>query len=495
MKYTNPILPGFNPDPSICRVGGDYYLVTSSFEYFPGIPVYHSRDLVNWTLIGNCIHRPEQLPLDQAAPGMGIWAPTIRWHEGRFYVTAKEKNFGNFIVSAEDPAGPWSDPVRVDIGGIDPSILFDGGKAYYCTNDRAGAEREAISLVEIDPDTGMLLSPIRAIWHGVTSWRPQYIEAPHIYHIGDWYYLITAEGGTGYEHCITCARSRNIWGPYEDCPHVLLCNVPVGDTGTACAGHGDIVQAEDGSWWCVHLATRPDDAWYSHLGRETFLLPMTWENEWPVIGDGKSRVHMDGPLWAEQMRPVSWAADLTRLQPEWLFLRLPEIANYAFAQDGLTLTPSPVKISGLTGSPTMLCVRPLDIDCTVEADMTFAPLQEGDEAGVTMYLSAAGYICLGVKRLNGRNMLCVTCTKGGPRPLPIPAPGTSFTLRVEAEKTCYRLCAAGEDGVFCPVVTIPVLSRAEAGKCFTGTLFGVYAQCDTPTEARAKITRFTMTRA
>lgn len=494
MQYENPILRGFNPDPSICRVGQDYYLVTSSFEYFPGIPVYHSRDLVNWTQIGNCVDRPGMLPLADALPDMGIWAPTIRYHQGRFYVTATEKRFGNFIISAEDPAGPWTDPVRVDIDGIDPSILFDEGKAYYCTNHRTDSSREAISLVEIDPDTGALLSPIRAIWHGMTHWTPQYIEAPHVYRIGDWYYLLVAEGGTGYEHTITCARSRDIWGPYEDCPHLLLTNVPVGDTGVACAGHGDLVQAEDGSWWCVHLGTRPDDAWYSHLGRETFLLPVTWQNEWPVIADGKCRLHMEAPLAQPQRLPAAWHADFSRQQPEWLHLREPVQAHYAFAPDGVTLTPSKAKIAQDSGSPTMLLIRPLDICCTVEATLRFAPQMDGDEAGVTMYLSSKGFLSLSIKRVAGRNLLTLTRSMGGPRPVDVPAPEGACTFRIVAEKETYTLSVAGADGAFQLVVTIPVLSRAQAGKCFTGTLFGVYAQCEANTSARAVLTRFVMTR-
>ena len=256
MLYSNPIIHGYNPDPSICRVGDDFYLVTSTFEYFPGIPVYHSTDLVNWTQISNCIDRPEQLPFELAAVGRGIWAPTIRWHEGRFYVTAKFMEFGNFIVGAEDPSGPWSAPVKVDIGGIDPSLLFDNGTCYYCTNQRGADNRESISLVEINAATGEMLSEVRQIWHGVSSDRPQYLEAPHVYHIGDWYYLIAAEGGTGFEHMITAARSRSVWGPYEDCPHnPLLTNRYVTDTGVACSGHGDLVDDGHGHWWCVHLAT------------------------------------------------------------------------------------------------------------------------------------------------------------------------------------------------------------------------------------------------
>lgn len=249
MRYQNPIIRGFNPDPSICRVGQDYYLVTSSFEYFPGIPVYHSTDLVNWTHIGNCIDRPEQLSFDSVLTEQGIWAPTIRYHQGTFYVTATFVGLGNFIISSADPAGGWSDPVVVDMGGIDPSLLFDDGKVYYCTNARGADEREAISLAQIDVTTGALLSEIRQIWHGAAEDRPQFLEAPHIYHIGDWYYLLAAEGGTRAAHMVTAARSRSIWGPYDACPrNPLLTNRYALDRDVAGSGHGDLVEDASGSW-------------------------------------------------------------------------------------------------------------------------------------------------------------------------------------------------------------------------------------------------------
>ncbi len=492
MKYSNPILRGFNPDPSICRVGEDYYLVTSTFEFFPGIPVYHSRDLINWRQIGNVIHRPGQLPMEKEDHNEGVWAPTIRYHAGRFYVASKAKAFGNFIVSAENPAGPWSDPVHVDIGGIDPDLFFEEGHVYIATNDRAGGTLPSISMAEFNPDTGELLSPIRPLWHGMTHWQPNYLEGPHLYHIGDWYYLLAAEGGTGYEHTITCARSRNLWGPYEDCPHLLLNNVPVGDTGVACTGHGDLLQAADGSWWCVHLATRPDDAWYSHMGRESFLLPVRWENDWPVIADGHSHLLLDAPLWQPQQPLSPWTADLTRIEPRWLFLRQPEEDKYICSPDGLTLIPGKARLNDETGSPTMMLVRPADIHCTFEMELAFTPLEEGDEAGVVMYISRFGYYTVGVKRTVGRDMLTVTRSGGGPVARPTAAPEGPFTFRIETEKDCCFFSVAGTDGVFRPAATRPVFGRSEAGKCFTGTLFGVYAQCARETAATAKLLRFTM---
>lgn len=492
MQYQNPIIRGFNPDPSICRVGEDYYLVTSTFEFFPGIPVYHSRDLVNWTQTGNCIHRPSQLPMDKEDHNEGIWAPVIRYHNGRFYVTSKAKAFGNFIVSAEDPAGPWSDPVHVNINGIDPDLLFDGDKCYITTNDRCGGDRESLSMAEVNPDTGELLSPIRPIWHGMTHWKPKYLEAPHVYHIGDWYYVWGAEGGTGYEHTITCGRSKDIWGPYENCPWPLLTNVPVGDSGVACAGHGDLLQAADGSWWCVHLATRPDDAWYSHLGRETFLLPVTWKDEWPVIADGRSHLTWEAPLWAAQQPLQPWEADLSRIEDRWLFLRRPDIANYRCSAEGITLAPGTARLKDETGSPTMMLVRPVDICCRIEAEIDFTPAQEGDDAGVVMYISRYGYYIVGVKQIDGRRMITVTRSGGGPVPLPVEAPQSRITFRIDAGKECCIFRYAGKDGIFHDAVIRPVFGRTEAGKCFTGTLFGVYAQCEQETTAAARLLRFTM---
>lgn len=491
MKYRNPILRGFNPDPSICRVGRDYYLVTSTFEFFPGIPVYHSTDLVNWTQIANVIDRPAQLPFQHTPVGRGIWAPTIRFHQGRFYVTAKMMEFGNFIVSAEHPAGPWSDPVPVDMAGIDPSLLFDGGRAYYCTNMRGADNREAISLAEVDADTGHLLSDVRQIWHGVAEDRPQYLESPHIYHIGGWYYLMAAEGGTGYEHMITMARSRDIWGPYEDAPHnPLLTNRNHPGDSVACSGHGDLVEDADGSWWCVHLATRPDDLWYSHLGRETFLLPVSWREEWPSIADGKSALCCEGPLVSpQQPRPV-WTADLSRQELCWLHLREPVEANYRFTPDALMLTPSTVALADPDGSPTLLAVRQPDVDCTAEAELSFVPAQDGDEAGLTVFISCSGHYRFGVTRRNGQRMLLVEKSGDGFPPLSIPAEGGRIKLRIKAEKSKYTLSFALEGGVFHQAGVIPVLTRADAGKCFTGTLIGLYAQCTADTAAICEVHSF-----
>lgn len=490
MKYQNPIIKGFNPDPSICRVGNDYYLVTSTFEYFPGIPVYHSTDLVNWVQIGNCIERPEQLPFEIAQHDKGIWAPTIRYNNGKLYVTAKFMGFGNFIVSSDNPACGWSDPVKVDIEGIDPSILFDNEKVYYCTNARGESDMESISAAEINPDTGEILSDIKQIWHGDCNNKPQYLEAPHIYHINGWYYLIGAEGGTGQNHMITCARSQSIWGPYENCPcNPILTNK--NDKEVACSGHGDFTDDKNGNWWCVHLATRPDDEWYSHMGRETFLLPVTWKDEWPVIADGKSHIEYDTPLlWSQQNIEKTWAADFSKIESKWLFLKKPVKENYIIQDGSLILKPSNVKISDENGSPAMMLIRQPDIECTVSAKIDFTAFADGDEGGMTVYISNNGYYTFSKIRRNSKDYIAVMKDNSSIEIAKIEIESGPLTLRIEASKKVYDFYYTVNGGGYIHVGRVPVLTRLDAGKCFTGTLIGLFAQCENSTNAEMKILSF-----
>lgn len=287
MKYHNPIIPGFNPDPSICRVGEDYYLVTSSFEYFPGIPIYHSRDLVNWEQLGNCLTCPQGFPYAKVGDSGGVWAPTIRYETGTFYVTATFDSCGNFLVTASDPAGPWSEPVWVNVGGIDPSLYFEGGRAYYCTNQSLHSGQEEITLWEINVNTGVVLGEGKTLWTGIGG---GHLEAPHIYHIGKYYYLLTAEGGTSFNHMVTVARSSSLWGPYAGCPgNPILTNVHDTEKSVLCTGHGDLFQDHQGSWWMVHLSIRTARRTMSHLGRETFLTPVFWQDDWPCVSNKKRR--------------------------------------------------------------------------------------------------------------------------------------------------------------------------------------------------------------
>ncbi|MBQ3361089.1 MAG: glycoside hydrolase family 43 protein, partial [Prevotella sp.] len=192
-QLRNPIIPGFHPDPSVCRVGDDFYLVNSSFQYFPGVPIFHSKDLVNWQQIGNVLDRESQLPLKGTSSWLGIYAPTIRYHEGTFYmITTNVGNGGNFMVTAKNPAGPWSEPIWLEQQGIDPSLWFENGKCYMVSNPD-----NTIMLCEIDPVTGKQLTESKALWRGTGG---RYPEGPHLYKKDSYYYLLISEGGTELAH-------------------------------------------------------------------------------------------------------------------------------------------------------------------------------------------------------------------------------------------------------------------------------------------------------
>lgn len=269
MTYRNPVIPGFHPDPSVCRVGDDYYLVTSSFEYFPGVPLFHSKDLVHWRQIGHCLTRVSQLDLSEARSSAGIYAPTIRFRDGTFYMTTTNvSGRGNFIVTTDDPHGEWSDGVAVDHPGIDPDLFFDeDGIVYYTTSYNQGIYQS-----RIDAKTGQRFSDPRLIWSGTGG---QYPESPHIYRIGDWYYLFIAEGGTEYGHMETVARSKRPEGPYESCPDNPILSHRSIQSPIQATGHADLVQTPDGDWWAVFLGIRPVGyPFRHHLGRETFLAPV-----------------------------------------------------------------------------------------------------------------------------------------------------------------------------------------------------------------------------
>ncbi|GGL18312.1 glycoside hydrolase 43 family protein [Sphaerisporangium melleum] len=315
--YRNPVLPGFHPDPSVCRVGEDYYLVCSSFEYFPGVPIFHSRDLVHWRQIGNVLDRPSQLRLPpEALASRGIYAPTIRHHDGLFYVITTNMSGDerrNFLVTAERPEGPWSDPVWIDLPGVDPDLAWEQDGTCWCSTSGTRLSR-------IDPATGEVLEgPVR-MWSGTGG---RYPEAPHFYRIGEWWYLLLSEGGTERAHAISVARARSPRGPYEPAPGNPILTHRGTDRRIQSTGHADLVSAPDGTWWMIMLAVRargfsPE---FQVLGRETFLAPVTWEDGWPVVG----------PVEDEHPAPAAWHPlppppvrddfDGPVLAPGWISLR------------------------------------------------------------------------------------------------------------------------------------------------------------------------------
>lgn len=283
MLYTNPIIPGFFPDPSICKNGDDYYLVTSTFEYYPAVPLFHSKDLINWRFVRYILDRPDQIDLQTVPSSSGIFACSIRYHEGMYYmVTTNVNGCGHFYVTAKDPSEPWSKPIFVDGPGFDPDLFFDDdGKVYFIREDISSY---GIHLFQIDISNGKLLSPDKLLWEGAED---PLCEAPHLYKINGWYYLLTAEGGTYRGHMVTMARSRSILGPYESCPNnPILTHRHLVLNKLQSLGHSDLVLGPNGSWFLVFLGTRPIGKFH-HLGRETFLAPVQFTDDgWLKVNNG-----------------------------------------------------------------------------------------------------------------------------------------------------------------------------------------------------------------
>ncbi len=413
MQFTNPVIPGFHPDPSICRVGDDYYLVTSTFEYFPGVPIFHSKDLVHWEQMGHCLTTEEQLPLAKSWSSGGIYAPTLRYHKGWFYmVTTNVSGMGNFYVKTMNPAGPWSKPIQVAQDGIDPSLLFDDdGRVYF-----QSACNGAIYQCEIDIDSGEMLTESRLIWGGSGGAHP---EAPHLYKINGQYYLMIAEGGTEYGHMETIARSRDPYGPYESCPHNPILSNRSMDNQIQATGHADLVQAQDGSWWAVCLGIRPVSYPYGHhLGREVFLANVTWTADgWPIVGDA-GHIHplMDAPelpevRWSE--KPVRDDFTESRLGLEWTFLRNPHPSCWSLEERPgyLVLHGNQVSLNDI-GSPAFVGRRLCHFSSDIQAAMEFEPLNEGEEAGLTVFKNEKHHYDLAVRREDGRKVIIFRRTVG-----------------------------------------------------------------------------------
>ncbi len=303
--FQNPVLSGFYPDPSICRVGEDYYMVTSSFVYFPGLPVFHSKDLVHWEQISHGIAEPDALDYRNCETSLGLWAPTIRYDRGMFYIIntfvsgGREVNRDNFIITAKDPGGPWSKPVFIEgADGIDPSIFFDRDERMwymgnYIEKNPAYEGHHGIYLCELDKESFQFKGERKVIWNGSTT-RSKWIEAPHIYFVNDRYYLLVAEGGTFTNHSVMMARSETIDGEYEICPrnpivshrHLSL------NHEISVVGHGDLVETNAGEWWMVLLGVRPYRETHFNTGRETFLVPIIWEEDgWPRVDNANGLVN------------------------------------------------------------------------------------------------------------------------------------------------------------------------------------------------------------
>ncbi|WP_157524865.1 glycoside hydrolase family 43 protein [Microbacterium yannicii] len=312
----HPIIPGFHPDPTICRVGDDYYLAHSSFEYFPGAPIFHSRDLVTWTQIGNILTRRSQFRAGTSGPSTGIYGSTLRHRDGRFwFITTNVSDFesGQLIVHATDPAGPWSDPVFVpEAIGIDPDLCWDDDGTCYLTwhvlDFTVGGQ--GIRQAPIDLETGRLLEPHYPVWQG--SGMPM-AEGPHLYRIGDYWYVMLAEGGTERGHCVTVARGQSPRGPFESCDWNPVFTHRSTSHPVQNVGHADLVQTPDGGWAAVYLGARPRGSTpgFHVLGRETFLAGVDWVDGWPVFDEARFELPQGGSDFSEEFA----GADL---DPRWV---------------------------------------------------------------------------------------------------------------------------------------------------------------------------------
>lgn len=415
--FENPILPGFYPDPSICRVNDDYYLVTSSFAYFPGVPIFHSKDLVHWKQIGHVLDRTSQLDLDSSGISAGIFAPTIRFWEGTFYViTTNRKNGGNFIVSTKNPSRPWSEPFWIeDADGIDPSLFFDeDGRVYYIGTTEATKVtyfgESVIWCQELDLNTMKLIGERHNLWQGALV-NAQWAEGPHIYKVKGYYYLMISEGGTGYHHAVTIARSETIFGIYKGNPsNPILTHRHLGENyPISNPGHADLVETQNGEWWMVALASRPYGGYYRNLGRETFLIPVIWENGWPIVSPGTGKVENSYQIPDLQENLVLNIEaqddfDTNILSCVWNTIRTPRDIFYSLDERPgyLRIKLSPISMMEelkspnfeakyqrrkevyLHDSPSFLGRRQQHFNFSVEVKMEFKPSSEFEAAGLAL---------------------------------------------------------------------------------------------------------------
>ena len=427
----NPILPGFNPDPCICRKGDDYYIAVSTFEWLPGIPIYHSRDLKHWELISHVL-TDERVDLKKLPSSKGIWAPCLTYSEKEdlFYVVygcmnsmnARYFDCDNFLISARDIRGPWSDPVYLHSAGFDASILHDDdGRKYIVSLDwetREGYEKPGlICLVEYDPEKKQISGYPKRVWRGGTD--RGCIEAPHLTKRNGYYYLMCAEGGTGYNHCVTMGRSRNVWGPYEGDPENPIVTSQPGisneradpdhlktryynpDSILQKSGHGSYVDTPGGETYLVHLTARPFvPELRCTLGRETAIQKMTWtEDGWLRMADGSNmaKIEVEEPKLPEYPFPKVPERDdfdEPELRPGWY---APSILPESFID--LKSRPGYLRMRGQESRTSLnrasiLCRKLTSLHAEITTKMDFEPEIHQHSAGLIMYYDNMDYLFL-----------------------------------------------------------------------------------------------------
>jgi xylan 1,4-beta-xylosidase len=506
--YRNPILAGFYPDPDICRIGDDYYLVNSSFAYFPGIPVFHSRDLVNWVQVGNVIDRPGQLDYRGIGVSRGIFAPALSHHGGLFYLICTFVDAGgNFYMTARDPAGPWSDPTWLPFDGIDPSLFFDDdGRAWVVSNGAPPGNKplysghRAIYLQEFDSQAGKLVGPSRIIVDAGAkpADHPIWIEGPHLFKRDGWYFLICAEGGTAEQHSEVVFRSRNVGGPFVPGPaNPILTQRTLPDSRPdpiTCTGHADFVETQHGEWWSVFLGCRPYEGSMYNTGRETFMLPVEWTDGWPsILPLGAAvpyvAVSPNGASADSARRPpvtgnFRWKDDFAGplLAKPWIGLRgMPEVAFASGSMHGLLLTPSSDSLWG-NGKPAFIAHRIQHTRFTANTVLR-APDSIGVSAGLVAFQGELHHYFFGVRQTGHGQEVFVERLDGGPAETIARAVVRQNSL-IMLELVCNGAAcdfnyspAPGEENALLPGADATLLSTQVAGG-FVGAVVGLYARLD-----------------
>lgn len=512
LTYKNPIMPGFHPDPSICRVGDTFYLVHSTFVYFPGVPIYASKDLVHWKQIGNILDRESNVPLGDTRHSGGIYAPTLRYHDGVYYmITTNIGNRGNFIVTATDPAGPWSDPYWLEgADGIDPSLFFDDdGRCYYCGTKGAPDERffgdNVIYIRELDLHTMKLVGEEHIAWRGALRdcvWP----EGPHIYKRGEYYYVMNAEGGTGPDHAIVVARSKSVTGPYEGCKwNPVLTHRHMGqDYPLYAVGHADLVTDTEGNWYAVMLAMNKVEG-VTNTGRETYLAKVTWENDWPVFNAGEGKLLPEGDLpiaphiWTDGElagREENTVLDFRKsaLPMSVMTLHNPKENMYRL-EDGVLKLHFGSGVITETKPVSYLCLRQTTMNYRVEAGLCATPA-EGEEAGIVLVQSDEANVRLTLAgTVNGMQLQAVAVEKGVATVLgtaPIASGRVHLSLLQRGQRLWFSATTEAEEHEVLMQGSIDThfLSTEWAGG-FTGCTVGMYATASgTESENYATFTSF-----
>lgn len=504
IKFTNPIMAGFYPDPSVTRVEEDYYLVNSTFAYFPGIPVFHSKDLKNWKQIGSVIDRPSQMTFFGDRTSRGLFAPSINFYKGTYYITCTNiDKRGNFVMTAKKPEGPWSDPVWLpQVRGIDPSLFFDQDKAYIVYNSDAPDNKplysghRTIRTFQFDPvNLKVIGEEVQLVNGGVDiTKKPVWIEGPHIFKRGEWYYICAAEGGTSVNHSQVILRSKQATGPYvpyEKNPILTQRDLdPNRKDPITSTGHAELVEGPDGKTYAIFLAVRPYEGNHYNTGRETFIAPVKWTDGWPIINPDHKEVKYSYTADFKEVKQVAppqsgnFAYRTTfdkKLDQSLLFLRTNDTSWYKLDKtNGLTMKLLPETCMGL-GNPAFIGKRQQHLAGSASTEMTFTASQSNEKAGMLIFQGEYNfyYICKSIK--DGKQV--VQLYKGNPSTktmdliteAPITAKKVQF--KIEADREFYSFYYAETPGkwkLLKDSVDGKFLSTQTAGG-FVGSLFALYA--------------------